>query len=143
MKCLSVLLASFLCFTTIYGQQAAETRIRKILADQEKAWNVANLEEFMQGYWKSDSMMFVGKPGVTYGWQATLDRYKQRYGTSTETMGKTRFTLLHLKPLSPDTWFVVGRFDMVFVDGKTLFGHFTLLFKKIDGDWKIICDHSS
>ncbi|HLC82952.1 MAG TPA: DUF4440 domain-containing protein, partial [Bacteroidia bacterium] len=53
--------------------------ITKAMQDQEAAWNKGDLEAFMIPYWKSDSLKFVGKSGITYGWQNTLDNYKKNY----------------------------------------------------------------
>jgi ketosteroid isomerase-like protein len=94
----------------------------------------------MNGYWKSDSLMFVGKSGITYGWLKTLQHYRKNY-PDTATMGKLVFTLLHLKPLSDVYYFVVGKWYLQRTGGD-LEGNFTLLFKKINGQWKIITDHT-
>lgn len=48
-----------------------------VMKDQENAWNKADIEGFMEGYWKSDSLRFIGSKGITYGWKATIDNYKK------------------------------------------------------------------
>ena len=63
---------------TASSQQTDEMRIRTLLDEQTKAWNRGDLVNFMKGYWKNDSLMFIGKSGVTYGWEATLNNYKKR-----------------------------------------------------------------
>src|SRR5438045_9701022 len=55
-----------------------EKAIRAVLYAQEQAWNAGNIEAFMQGYWKSDSLRFIGN-GITTGWQATLEPYQKSY----------------------------------------------------------------
>ena len=95
----------------------------------------------MKGYWQNDSLMFIGKSGVTYGWRKTLDNYKRHY-PDTVAMGKLHFKLLELKSLSPVYYFVVGKWHLLRSVGD-LEGHFTLLFKKINGEWLIVADHSS
>lgn len=50
-----------------------EQSIKLVMQMQEEAWNSGNIEQFMQGYWQSDSLMFIGKNGIKYGWQTTLD----------------------------------------------------------------------
>ena len=94
----------------------------------------------MKGYWKSDSLMFVSKSGVTYGWLTTLDHYTKSYPDSI-SMGKLNFTLLHLNPLANHYFFVVGKWYLKRRIGD-LQGYFTLLFKKINKQWKIIVDHT-
>lgn len=136
------LTAALLCIC-IFGQaqSADETAIRKLLDRQTKAWNAGNLELFMSGYWQNDSLMFIGSRGITYGWANTLRNYKQGY-PDTAAMGKLEFELLSLKPLSAEYYFVVGKWKLVRSIGNVQ-GHYTLIFRKINGEWKIVADHSS
>ena len=140
MKKLFVVTIIIFSFTSSFAQSVDEVAIRKVLSTQEAAWNSGNIENFMKGYWVSDSLMFIGK-SVTYGWQKTLDNYKKRY-PDTAAMGKLSFNLLEFKPLSPVYYFVVGKWHLQRSIGN-LEGYFTLLFKKINGQWFIIADHSS
>lgn len=118
-----------------------EQQVRAVLAMQQASWNNGNLDMFMQGYWKSDSLMFIGSKGIVYGWQNTMDGYKKGY-PDTASMGKLQFTLLEVKRLSVMYFFVVGKWELTRTMGN-LSGHFTLLFKKIKGRWVIVADHSS
>ena len=118
-----------------------EQAIRKVLAEQSAAWNRGDKEAFMMGYWQSDSLMFIGKSGVTYGWQNTLDNYKKGY-PDTAAMGKLEFTLLEVKRLSAIYFFVVGKWYLKRSIGDVS-GHFTLLWRKVKGKWVIVADHSS
>lgn len=136
----SVFILSFL-FTSGFAQSADENSIRKILSDQQNAWNAGDIERFMKGYRQSDSLLFIGKSGVTHGWRKTLDTYKKNY-PDTAAMGILNFNLLELKPLSAEYYFVIGKWHLERTAGN-LEGHFTLLFKKINGTWFIVTDHSS
>jgi hypothetical protein len=124
-----------------FAQTNNETAIREILSSQENSWNHGNLENFMQGYWKNDSLMFIGKSGITYGWQKTLENYRKRY-PDTAAMGTLTFTMIQFRPLSASFYFVVGKWDLQRSIGN-IGGHFTLLVKKIKGKWLIVADHSS
>ncbi len=135
-----VFILSFI-LTSCFAQSADETSIRKILTSQENAWNNGDVESFMKGYWKSDSLLFIGKSRITYGWQKTLDNYKKNYPDTT-AMGKLNFKLLELKPLSDKYYFVTGKWHLQRTAGN-LEGYFTLLFQKIKGKWFIVTDHSS
>ncbi len=126
---------------TSFAQPVDEISIRNILSTQEAAWNSGNIENFMKGYWQNDSLMFIGKSGVTYGWQKTLDNYIKNY-PDTIAMGRLSFNLLEFKHLSPVYYFVVGKWHLERSIGN-LEGHFTLLFRKVNGHWFIIADHSS
>lgn len=134
---------AFLLFPFIsnFAQTKDEAAIREVLSTQVSAWNAGNVGEFMQGYWQSDSLMFIGKSGITYGWQQTLENYKKNYPDKA-AMGKLTFNLLQFKPLSPFYFFVIGKWHLQRSVGD-LEGHFTLLFKKINGKWFIVADHSS
>ena len=140
MKKIFVVTIIIFSFTVSIAQPVDEIAIRKVLSSQVAAWNSGNIENFMEGYWVSDSMMFIGK-SVTYGWQKTLDNYKNRYPDTT-AMGKLSFNVLEFKPLSPVYYFVIGKWLLQRSMGN-LEGYFTLLFKKIKGQWFIIADHSS
>lgn len=140
MKLLSLILA-LLFSAAVSAQSADEQAIRKILSEQTESWNEGNLEDFMKGYWKSDSLMFIGSSGVTYGYTNTLNNYKKNYNGA-DKMGKLQFTLLKVQRLSPDYFFVVGKWQLTRNAGD-VGGHYDLIFRKINGKWFIISDHSS
>ncbi len=123
------------------AQSQDEKAIVKILSEQDTAWNRGDIESFMKGYWKSDSLMFIGKSGITYGWQKTLDNYKKRY-PDTVAMGKLNFEYIEMKQLSENYFFVVGKWHLTRTIGN-LDGAFTLLLRKINNTWVIVKDHSS
>lgn len=141
--CMKTLLGAFFLLISYcsLAQSADEKAIRDILDQQTRAWNEGKLEQFMSGYWENDSLMFIGSRGVTYGWANTLRNYKQGY-PDTAAMGKLQFNLLSVKQLSPDYFFVVGKWKLYRTIGD-LQGHYTLVFRKINGQWKIVADHSS
>jgi ketosteroid isomerase-like protein len=122
-------------------QPSADAAIRQSMADQVVAWNSGNIDEFMKGYWNNDSLMFIGHSGITYGYQQTLDNYKKTYSNA-DQMGKLFFTLLKVKRLSPDYYFVIGKWLLKRKTGD-IGGIYTLLFRKVDGQWRIVCDHTS
>ena len=131
------------CLITLFAaaQSKDEKAVRDVLQLQTTAWNNGNIDAFMQSYWKNDSLLFVGKSGPTYGWQNTLEGYKKRYPDTT-AMGKLQFTLLQVKPLGSEYYFVLGKFHLQRTIGD-LSGIFTLLFRKVNGKWVIISDHTS
>ena len=138
-----ILFVMFCCLVTLFAaaQTKDEKAVRVVLQLQTAAWNSGNIDVFMQSYWKSDSLLFVGKTGPTYGWQNTLEGYKKRYPDTT-AMGKLQFDLIQLKPLGAEYYFVLGKFHLQRTIGD-LSGIFTLLFRKVNGKWLIIADHTS
>ncbi|MEO6488705.1 MAG: DUF4440 domain-containing protein [Ferruginibacter sp.] len=137
----------FLFFSLVFtflisiAQQKDEMIIRNSLHDQTKAWNAGDINSFMATYWQSDSLMFIGKTGITYGWEKTKQNYIKSYPDTT-TMGKLDFEILQIKRLSVLYFSVVGKWHLTRSIGD-LNGHFTLLYKKIKGRWVIVSDHSS
>ena len=137
-------LLSVSCFSQTKPARPAsadETEVRNLLAKQNAAWNRGDVDAFMVGYWESDSLMFIGQSGVTYGYKNTLANYKKNYPDTT-VMGKLTFTLIHLKQLSSEYFHVTGKYYLTRTIGDAS-GHFTLVFRKINGKWVIISDHSS
>ncbi len=123
------------------AQSKDELAIREILERQTQAWNRGDINGFMEGYWKSDSLMFIGKSGVTYGWDNTLANYKKGYPDTT-AMGQLHFDIISVKRLSVLYFEIVGKWHLQRSVGD-LSGHFTLLFKKVRNKWVIVSDHSS
>lgn len=129
------------CTYNAMGQTKDVKSILDLLAQQEKAWNLGNINEFMEGYWESDSLVFVGKNGLTYGFKNTLANYRKNYPDKTY-MGQLKFTILSIQPLSKQYYSIIGKWELSRTVGN-LSGHYTLLLRKIKGKWKIIADHSS
>ena len=127
--------------TNAFTQTKNQIAIANVLATQQTAWNNGNIDAFMQGYWHSDSLMFIGKSGVTYGWLNTLNNYKKGY-PDTAAMGKLSFEIIQMKRLSVMYYSVVGKWFLKRSIGD-IGGAFTLILRKIKGKWVIIQDHSS
>jgi len=124
-----------------FSQTKDEREILSILDKQTQAWNAGDLEQFMVGYLESDSLMYIGKSGVTYGYRSTLENYRRNYAGA-DKMGKLTFHILHLKPLGRRYYLVVGKWSLKRTAGD-VGGHYTLTFAKQKGRWVIIADHSS
>lgn len=133
-----------LCFliATLKAQSPQEDKalVTKAMQLQQEAWNKGDVREFMAYYWNNDSLKFIGKKGITYGWQNTLDNYLKGYPDKT-SMGQLTFTLLEVSRLSAESMYVIGKWELQ--KDKPVGGHFTLLWKKIKGKWLIVCDHTS
>ena len=126
-----------------FGQTVADRRaILLTLERQTQDWNAGRVDKFMNGYWPSDSLTFVGKVGITYGYRATLANYVKRY-PDRASMGTLKFTILQLDFPAPNVAYVIGRFHLTRPTIGDADGHFTLLWRKIKNRWVIISDHSS
>jgi len=137
-----IILTGLLIFCACFCFSQDKDAVVKVLDDQRIAWNNGDIEGFMQGYWKSDSLMFIGKTAPVYGWQKTLDRYKKTY-PGKAGMGQLTFAIIQVKVLDGNNAFVLGGWALKLENGKTPGGYFTLWFRKIDGEWKLVCDHTS
>ena len=136
------LLMLIFAFSEISGQSNSDkSAILDVLEKQETAWNKGDIETFMQGYWNHDSLIFIGSTGPRYGWKNTLDRYRKSYDTP-EKMGQLAFTILNVEFLSTESCRILGKWHLKRSIGDAG-GYFTLIFKKIGEDWKIVYDHTS
>ena len=140
-KALFILLVSVICYQSAAAQNADEQAISHILTDQVAAWNKGSLEGYMHGYWDNDSLLFIGAKGPRYGYQVTLNRYKEAYPDAAH-MGQLATTVTRMQKLSDEYYFVVGKWALARTAGD-ISGSFTLLLRKINGEWVIVCDHSS
>lgn len=114
--------------------------ILAVMRLQEKAWSANDLEGFMDGYWKNDSLKFYGSSGLTKGWQQTLDNYKRGYPTK-EHSGTLNFKINDISRIDQGSYWVMGEYFLKRSVGDAN-GVFLIIFKKIDGEWKIVADMS-
>jgi ketosteroid isomerase-like protein len=115
--------------------------IHAILNQQAMAWNEGDIPNYMKGYWESDSLRFSSGSEITYGYHATLVRYQTKYSNK-EIMGTLTFDDLKTEPLSETSAFTTGSWHLKRLNGD-LNGRFTLIWRKINGNWRIVADHSS
>ncbi len=138
------LIAALAVLSGAQNTSDAELRaIRKVIENQQAAWNRQDLDGFMSGYWNSPDLTFFSGAHESKGWQAALDRYKKNYQGAGHEMGKLEFANLRIEMLGPEAAFVRGEFHLTMSDGKTPHGLFTLVFRKFPAGWKIIHDHSA
>ena len=142
MKKLLLLLFSIACFQVNAQKGEDKKQILDILDRQTEAWNEGKIDDFMIGYWESDSLMYIGKSGVTYGYNSTLASYKKNYPDKS-TMGILKFDIVKVNFISKDACFVVGKWHLTRLEKGDVGGHYTLLWRKIKGNWVIVADHSS
>ncbi|MEM1320428.1 MAG: DUF4440 domain-containing protein [Bacteroidota bacterium] len=111
------------------------------LVKQAESWNAGDLDAFMETYWNSDQLQFIGPQGVTYGWQETLDGYKERYPNKA-TMGELSFEIIDVTRRGRKVISMIGRFFLK-TDMGNMQGSFLLLWQKKKGQWVIVADHTS
>jgi uncharacterized protein (TIGR02246 family) len=137
-----ILLVSFQSFAqSTKARRQIEADVLAVMDKQVAAWNRGDIDGFMQGYWKSEDLVFVSGDNVTRGWQATIDRYKKTYN-SREKMGALKFGDVQVNVISKDAAVVLGSWSLARA-GDNPHGKFTLIFRKLDGQWRIVHDHTS
>ncbi|MCX2678880.1 nuclear transport factor 2 family protein [Galbibacter sp. EGI 63066] len=120
---------------------ADRSAILKVFNEQESAWNRGDIPAFMEGYWKSEDLAFVGSSGAVFGWEATKERYLKGYPDTT-AMGKLTFKVIKLQQVKEGVAQIIGSFHLKRSIGD-LNGYFTLIWRKFDDKWLIISDHTS
>ena len=120
---------------------AAVRRIEGLLAEQAEAWNRGDLEGFMEGYLRSPELSYTAGGAVHRGWDELLERYRRAYGQG-EAMGRLTFDDLEVHPLSRDAAWALGRWRLELA-ADTLGGAYTLVLREVDGEWKVVHDHTS
>ena len=131
----------YLIISCTNGQSQKDKKvIRAVLETQRIAWSNHDLEGFMQGYWKNDSLKFYGSSGLTYGWDKTLANYKKGYPTKDHS-GTLNFKINDISKINNESYFVMGEYYLTRNVGDAN-GVFMIIFKKINGEWKIIADTS-
>ena len=126
-----------------FGESQKTTQLAEIMQvfnEQEAAWNRGDIPAFMEGYWKSEELTFIGSSGLNKGWQTTLDNYKKNYPDKA-TMGKLSFDVLKVDHINQDACYLIGRYTLVREKDRPT-GLFTLLWKKINGKWVIVSDQT-
>ena len=123
--------------------EAARRAIVQVLTAQTAAWNRGDIPGFMQGYWHSDSLVFIGRKGPTYGWQPTLANYQKSYPDAA-AMGQLDFSGLRVLLLAPGAAQVVGHWHLARpVALGDLQGYFLLVLRQIEGKWVVVADHTN
>ncbi len=129
------------CATTVSDRTADAEAIRSVLMAQQAAWNRGDIVAFMDGYARSDDIVFTSGGKVRRGFDATLSKYRTSY-VDGGAMGRLGFELIETRLLGPDAALVMGRFELTETP-KAGSGLFTLIFERTDDGWRCIHDHTS
>lgn len=116
--------------------------IQQLIQTQVDCWNQGDLEGYMNGYWKSDSLQFVTEKGITFGYDNVLRNYQNTWGVK-QDFGTLIFKDLRIKALDElkllfqvtGKWFVISETEE---NG----GHFSLIVRFENRVPQIIIDHT-
>lgn len=120
----------------------ARREILELLEAQVRDWNKGDLEGFLRGYLNSSTLSFYGGGTVVSGIEALRERYERNYRSEGKEMGHLAFHAVVVDVLAADAVLVRGRWEVV-TSSETLGGLFTLLFRRVGRDWRIVHDHTS
>ncbi|WP_100614150.1 YybH family protein [Confluentibacter citreus] len=141
MKKILLVLFILSCYSiTAQTEEKDKKDILAVLKDQRLAWSKDDIEGYMEGYWKNDSLKFYGANGIIYGWNNTYERYRRSYPDIDHT-GTLSYKINDISKISDNNYYVLGEYHLKRNVGNAD-GFFMLLFRKIDNDWKIIVDTS-
>lgn len=128
--------------TTSQAQSKSVKAIQAVMEKQSEDWNKGDIAAFMEGYWKSDQLQFIGSRGPSYGWQKTYDNYKKSYPDKS-AMGQLEFEVSNIDKRSRKVYTMIGSWKLSYPDKEALDGYFLLVWKKIKGKWVIVADHTN
>lgn len=135
------LIGLLLCAVFLNAADADD--IRKVLSDQEAAWNRGDIDTFVSFYDDVPSITFVGKT-VSRGYKGVLERYKRNYPDKLH-MGTLRFDEIEVRMLGKEYAVLIGKFILTREEagGGPASGRWTLVARKTPKGWKFIHDHTS
>jgi len=126
---------------TVISSDSPAQSIRAVLTSQQAAWNRGDIPAFLEGYWNSPELTFVGSDGIVRGYDGVLARYQKSYPDK-KAMGELDFSGLEIRPLGPEAALVLGHWHLK-RQGDELGGVFSLVFQRFPGGWRIVHDHTS
>ncbi len=137
-----VLILVFVVMSCASNKQisADKAAIKKVLFQSAKDWNKGDMTAYMNAYWKSEKLQFIGRNGITYGWEQTLKNYLKSYPNK-EIMGTLTFEVRDLQYRSQKVYTLVGTYHLERKPSNAD-GIFSLVFEKKNGSWCITSDHS-
>ena len=116
-----------ICLLSFQSFSQKKEEILEIMERQQNFWNKGDIANFMEDYWKSEDLQFIGKNGVVKGWQATKDRYFKSY-PDRATMGTLKFDIKEVDFLSDKSAWVLGQWHLTRPEKGDIGGFFTIIF---------------
>ncbi|MCG3125735.1 MAG: hypothetical protein CHACPFDD_00561 [Phycisphaerae bacterium] len=142
MKSLTPLaLALFLVGCTAARDDSVAHQVQRVLQRQADAWNRGDVDAFMCDYVRGDDLTFSSGGETHRGWDQTLKRYRARY-PDRASMGTLRFDQLETTPLGDAHALTLGRWHLTRAVGNVS-GNFSLIWRRQNGAWRILHDHTS
>lgn len=137
-----LLLLVFVSSPRAWAQPTDRELVMRNFETQTECWNKGDITCYVtSSYVRSDSTRVISQQGVVYGYDNILELYKNNWNEN--NMGFLRFDELHLEALSPEYYYVTGRFRVTQPAGSVHEGRFSVLMKKVNNQWLIYADHAT
>jgi uncharacterized protein (TIGR02246 family) len=110
------------------------------------SWNDGDLEGFLDDYWRSGELTFSGSSGVTRGWENVRQGYLDSHWAAGAARDSLRFEQIEVHPLGREHALALGRYVLFRPEEggeESSSGYFSLVLRNMDGDWRIVHDHTS
>jgi len=151
--CLLASLSTFSGVSAARGQEKPPDQLRvlsreeldvvKVLTQQERAWNQANIEAYISAYKNSPDTLFMAG-SINRGYAQIMEDYKHNYPTR-ESMGTLTFSDLEPHVIDDKVAVVLGKYhvDRSKKAGGSADGVFSCVLEKTDQGWKIVLSHTT
>jgi uncharacterized protein (TIGR02246 family) len=116
-------------------------RIHALFESGCAAWNRGDIDGYLADYWHSDKLRWVSEGKVSHGFDAVARAFKARFDTPAN-MGQLQVANLEIQLLGESDSLVFGEWIQTTRSARRN-GVFTVHMKKIDGNWRVVSDHSS
>jgi uncharacterized protein (TIGR02246 family) len=126
--------------------QEMAREVEDMLRASADSWNAGDLEGFLDDYWNSEELTFSGARGVTRGWERVRQGYRDSYWAPGAVRDSLRFEEMEVLPLGLDHALALGRYVLYQPEGggiESSSGYFTLILRRMNGEWRIVHDHTS
>jgi len=126
------------------GDRALE--VEAMLHASAASWNDGDLSGFLDDYWRSEDLTFSGATGVTRGWENVRTGYLESYWAPGTARDSLRFEGIEAFPLGDEHALALGQYVLFRPEEGgvvTSSGFFSLVLQNMEGEWKILHDHTS
>ncbi|MGH9778741.1 MAG: YybH family protein [Candidatus Acidiferrales bacterium] len=124
---------------SLTGSQA-EREVRAEMQAQQDAWNRGDVEAFLGHYSESPPPSFFSNGRMLRGRSEIGALMRERYK---EGMGQLTYGDPHFEVALPEVAVVWGEWRVQLPNGQERRGLGTAVLRKLEGQWRIVHDHSS
>jgi ketosteroid isomerase-like protein len=121
---------------------ADRAAVTGVLTAQQDAWNRGDLVAYMDGYLRSDALVFTSGSKIRRGWNETRAAYETRYGADRSGMGKLAFEIIDVQAVGADGAIILGRWILTETPNAGS-GVFSVILERRPEGWRIVHDHTS